>query len=89
MRLDQFLKASRLIKQRTTAKWACESGRVEMLGRAAKPGTHVRPGDEITLHLRDRSVRVRVLELPAGRNVSKALARTLYEILDEWNARDF
>jgi ribosomal 50S subunit-recycling heat shock protein len=88
MRLDQFLKASRLIKQRTSAKWACESGRVEILGRTAKPGTIVRPGDEITVHLRDRSVRIRVLDVPTG-NVSKSRARTLYEILDEWSARGF
>jgi ribosomal 50S subunit-recycling heat shock protein len=88
MRLDQFLKATRLVKQRTASKWACESGRVEILGRKAKPGTVVRPGDEITIHLRDRSVRIRVLEIPTG-NVSKARARTLYEIVEEWSARGF
>ena len=82
MRLDQFLKASRLIKQRTIAKRACDAGRVELLGRKAKAGTEVRPGDELTLNLRDRFVRVRVLEVPKG-NVSKERARTLYEVIED------
>jgi ribosomal 50S subunit-recycling heat shock protein len=45
MRLDQFLKLSRLIKQRSVAKWACDAGRVSMLGRKAKAGTVIKVGD--------------------------------------------
>jgi ribosomal 50S subunit-recycling heat shock protein len=82
MRLDRFLKVSRLIKQRSVAKWACDAGRVSILGRKAKAGTTVRPGDELTISLRDRTLVVRVLETPAG-NVSKERAQTLYEILGE------
>lgn len=81
MRLDQFLKLSRLIKQRSVAKWACDAGRVEVLGRKAKAGTEVRVGDELTIGLRDRTLRVRVLEIPTG-NVSKGRAPTLYELLE-------
>jgi ribosomal 50S subunit-recycling heat shock protein len=85
MRLDKFLKLSRLIKQRSVAKWACDAGRVSILGRNAKAGTEVRVDDELTINLRDRTLRVKVLALPAG-NVSKEKARTLYEILEDTNA---
>ena len=88
MRLDQFLKASRLIKQRSVAKRACDAGHVEVLGRKAKAGTAVRVGDELTLNLRDRYLVVRVLEIPSG-NVSKERARHLYEILEERNVSAF
>ena len=79
MRLDLFLKVSRLVKQRSVAKWICDAGRAEILGRKARAGTEVRPGDEITLSLRDSVLTVRVLEVPSG-NVSKERARTLYEV---------
>ena len=82
MRLDQFLKLSRIIKQRSVAKWACDSGRVEIAGRKATAGTRVREGDEISVSLRDRFLRIRVAEVPAG-NVSKERARTLYDIVEE------
>lgn len=88
MRLDQFLKASRLIKQRSVAKWACDAGRVTVLGRKAKAGTVVRVDDELTLNLRDRFLRVRVLEIPTG-NVSKERAATLYELLEDRNVSSF
>jgi ribosomal 50S subunit-recycling heat shock protein len=87
MRLDQFLKASRLIKQRSVAKWACEAGRITILGRKSKAGTIVAPGDEVTLNLRDRFLRIRVLEIPKG-NVSKERSRTLYELIEERNIAD-
>ena len=82
MRLDQFLKVSRLLKQRSVAKWACDAGRVEVGGRQAKAGTVVNEGDEITLHLRDRRLRVKVLSIPRG-NIDRERARTLYEIIEE------
>jgi len=82
MRLDQFLKVSRLIKQRSVAKAACDGGRVTLVGRKAKAATEVAPGDEITLSLRDRMLVVRIREIPTG-NVSKERARTLYDVLEE------
>lgn len=88
MRLDQYLKLSRLIKQRTMAKQACDGGRVSLLGRKARAGTEVRVGDEITLNLRDRFMRVRILEVPRG-NVSKERARTLYKVLEERNVASY
>ncbi len=82
MRLDQYLKTARIIKQRSVAKWACESGRVSISGRTAKAGTGVRVGDEISVSLRDRFLLVRITEIPSG-NVSKERAATLYEVIDE------
>jgi ribosomal 50S subunit-recycling heat shock protein len=86
MRLDLFLKVSRIIKQRSVAKWACEAGRVEITGRKAAAGARVREGDEIAVNLRDRFIRVRVVEIPKG-NVSKERARALYEIIEDRDAR--
>jgi ribosomal 50S subunit-recycling heat shock protein len=85
MRLDQFLKLSRIIKQRSAAKWACDAGRVEILGRTAKAGSSVSVGDEISVSLRDRYLRIRVREIPTG-NVSKERARTLYDVIEERDA---
>ena len=87
MRLDRFLKLSRLIKQRSIAKWACDAGRVYILGRKARAATEVRVGDELTINLRDRTLEVRVLEIPSG-NVSKERARTLYEVIGGGDVSD-
>jgi ribosomal 50S subunit-recycling heat shock protein len=87
MRLDKFLKLSRLIKQRSVAKWACDAGRVSILGKKAKAGTIIKVGDELTVSLRDRTISARVLEIPNG-NVSKERAAALYEIVGETHASD-
>lgn len=88
MRLDQFLRVSRIIKQRSAAKWACDAGRVEILGRKAKAGGAIKVGDEISVSLRDRYLRIRVRELPKG-NVSKERARALYDVIEERDASNF
>ncbi len=88
MRLDQYLKSTRLIKQRSLAKQACDAGRIDLTGRKAKAGAPVRVDDEIILNLRDRFLRIRVLEVPRG-NVSKERARSLYEILEERHVSSF
>lgn len=63
MRLDKFLKVSRLIKRRTVANEACDGGRVQLNGRPAKAGAEVKPGDVIEISLGARTVRVEVLEV--------------------------
>jgi ribosomal 50S subunit-recycling heat shock protein len=82
MRLDRFLKVARIIRQRSVANWACDAGRVDLAGRKAKAGSEVRVGDEIAVSLRDRFLRLRVLEVPRG-NVSREKARALYEVIEE------
>ena len=89
MRLDQFLRASRIVARRTVAQELCEAGAVAVNGAAARSSRAVRAGDEISLRRRDRLTSVRVLGLPATRNVSKAEAAALYEIIrDERDGED-
>jgi ribosomal 50S subunit-recycling heat shock protein len=60
MRLDKFLKLSRLIKRRTVAKDVSDQGRVEINGKEAKASSHVKIGDEITVRYGNKLVTVRV-----------------------------
>lgn len=87
MRLDMFLKVSRLIKRRPVAKQMCDAGRVLVGGQPAKPGREVRPGDVITLRAARRTVKAEVVELPRG-NVPKDRAAELYRIVEEAEAKD-
>ena len=64
MRLDKYLKNSRIIKRRTVAKEACEQGRVEVNGRVAKPGLELKTGDEICVTFGSNVLKVRVLSMP-------------------------
>ena len=61
MRLDKYLKVSRLIKRRTVAAEACDGGRVSVNGKVSKPSQEVKPGDVIELSFGQRKVRVEVL----------------------------
>ena len=63
MRLDKFLKVSRLIKRRTVANEACDAGRVLVNGKTAKASVKVKPGDVIEIQFGTRTVKVVVLEL--------------------------
>ncbi len=63
MRLDKFLKVSRLIKRRTVACEACNAGRVSVNGKTAKASTAVKPGDIIKIGFGTKEVAVEVLEL--------------------------
>ena len=83
MRLDQFLRASRLVLRRTVAQELCEAGAVSVNGAAARQSRTVRPGDEITLKRRDRQLTVRVREVPTTKQVSRSEAHALYEVLGE------
>jgi len=83
MRLDLFLKASRLSSRRTIAQRICEAGLVSLNGSIAKSSHTVKPGDEIALTGRDKITRVRVLSVPATRQTSRKEATTLCELLSE------
>ena len=63
MRLDKYLKVSRLIKRRTVANEACDAGRVSVNGRPAKAGAEVKAGDIIEIGFGNRQVRVEVTEV--------------------------
>ena len=79
MRLDKYLKVSRLIKRRTVANEACDAGRVTVNGRTAKAGADIRPGDEISIAFGDKTVKVRVLSI--AETVKKEEAREMYEYI--------
>ena len=63
MRLDKYLKVSRLIKRRTVAAEACDGGRVSVNGKVSKPSQDVKPGDVIELSFGQRTVKVEVLSV--------------------------
>lgn len=63
MRLDKFLKVSRLIKRRTVANEACDAGRVLVNGAVAKASVHVKPQDIIEIQFGTKTVRVEVLDI--------------------------
>lgn len=63
MRLDKYLKVSRLIKRRTVANEACDAGRVMINGKTAKAGTDVKVGDVIEIGFGTRNVQVEVLDV--------------------------
>ncbi len=81
MRLDKFLKVSRLIKRRTVANEVSEMGRVLVNGNPAKPAKQLKEGDIITIEYANRNVCARVLKVPAG-NVSVQEAQSLYELFN-------
>ena len=81
MRLDKFLKVSRLIKRRTVANSVCESARVFVNDNPAKPAKVLKVGDIITIEFKDNIKKVRVLKMPSG-NVSINEAASLYELIE-------
>ncbi len=81
MRLDKWLKISRLVKRRTLAHDAADAGRVMIGGKQAKPSSEVRIGDLLEIDLGGRITRVRVLAVPE--HASAQGAKELYEILSQ------
>ncbi|MEF9941731.1 MAG: RNA-binding S4 domain-containing protein [Lachnospiraceae bacterium] len=79
MRLDKFLKISRLIKRRTVANEACDAGRVLINGAVAKASTKVKVGDTIEIQLGNRAVKVEVLDIQD--TTKKEEAKELYKYL--------
>lgn len=79
MRLDKYLKVSRLIKRRTVANEACDAGRVTVNGKTARASYDVKVDDEIALTLGTREVRVKVVSVQE--TVAKADASSLYTLL--------
>jgi ribosomal 50S subunit-recycling heat shock protein len=80
MRIDKFLKISRVIKRRTVANEICSSGRVMINGKQAKPGSEIREGDIVEIRFGSGTSRFRVLSV--REIVRKNEAADLYEILE-------
>ena len=79
MRLDKYLKVSRLIKRRTVANDACDNGLISVNGKVAKPSCDVKPGDEIEVRFGAKTMRFRVIS--TAENVRKADSAEMYEVL--------
>ena len=79
MRLDKYLKVSRLIKRRTVANEACDAGRVLVNDKAVEASYSVKVGDVIEIQFGNRSVKVRVLQI--AETVKKEQAESMYEYL--------
>ncbi|ARK28454.1 RNA-binding S4 domain-containing protein [Halalkalibacter krulwichiae] len=81
MRLDKFLKVSRLIKRRTLAKEVCDQGRITINGQVAKAGSAVKAGDELVIRFGQKLVTVKIEEVKDI--VRKEEAGTMYTIVSE------
>ncbi len=82
MRLDKFLKVSRLIKRRTVANEVSDMGRVLVNNNQAKPSKQLKVGDIITIEYHNRTVKAKVLVIPQN-NVSIQESSTLYELIED------
>lgn len=81
MRLDKFLKVSRIIKRRTVAKEACDGGRVSLNGRIAKAGSEVKEGDVLEIRFGSRLGRYEIVT--ARETVRKEEAADMYRVVQE------
>ncbi len=84
MRIDKFLKVSRILKRRTVAGDACKAGKVSVNGKDVKPAYSLKVGDVVELRFSAGSLRFRVLDLKE--TVKKEEAASLYEILSDTDA---
>ncbi|WP_066634314.1 RNA-binding S4 domain-containing protein [Desulfolucanica intricata] len=81
MRLDKFLKVSRVIKRRTLAKEVCDRGQILLNGRTAKAGSVVKPGDILDINFGARRLKIRINLILAS--VPAKEADNMYEILED------
>ena len=81
MRLDKFLKVSRIIKRRTVAKEACDGGRVTISGKVAKAGAEVKTGDVLEIRFGNRVGRYQITDVREV--VRKEEAALMYKVLEE------
>lgn len=79
MRIDKFLKNSRIIKRRTVAKTACQQGRVLVNGKEVKPGYELEIGDIVEVKYGDNTLKIKVLKLLEH---VKNNADTMYEVIE-------
>jgi len=79
MRLDKYLKVSRIIKRRTVAKEACNGGRVSINNKAAKAGTEVKEGDIIEIRFASKILQAKIINI--NEHVKKENAQGMYTII--------
>ena len=84
MRLDKFLKVSRLIKRRTVANEACDAARISVNGKPAKASYDVKLGDSITIAFGSKLVTIKVLDIRDTTKKTEAIG--MYEVISEMDA---
>lgn len=80
MRIDKFLKVSRVIKRRSVAADACDGGRIEINGKVAKPSKDVKIGDIVTVSFGNNTLRFEVLDI--NEKQTKQSAETMYRVIE-------
>lgn len=80
MRLDKYLKVSRIIKRRTVAKEVCESGRININDKIAKPSTKIKEGDIIEITFANRILKAQIVNI--AEHVRKEDAKEMYIIIE-------
>ena len=88
MRLDLFLKTSRLVPRRSLAQELCDAGRISVNGAIAKSSKELKTGDEIEIRRRERVTNVVVNSIPATKQVSKQSGGDLYRLVSEASVED-
>ena len=86
MRLDTFLKVSRLIKRRTVAKEVCDAGKILINGRTAKASSEVAIGDTLEIRFANRTIQVKIIKV--SETVKTQDAAEMYEIIGEEKIAD-
>ncbi len=81
MRIDKFLKVSRLLKRRTLAQEACDGGRISVNGRVVKPSQNIKVGDIVEIAFNSGAVKLEILDIKE--TVKKEQAENLYRIITE------
>ncbi|MDB5096139.1 MAG: ribosome-associated heat shock protein [Cyanobacteria bacterium RYN_339] len=87
MRLDKWLKLSRVIKRRSVANEICDQGRVTINGRPAKASVEVKATDKLVIRFGQRLLELEILAVPAGQ-VSTKMAKELYQTLGETSLKE-
>ncbi len=82
MRLDKFLKVSRIIKRRTEAKKACLAKCIKVNDRIAKAGDEVKTGDKIEINFATKILQIKIIDIPL-KNIPVGKANSLYEVIKE------
>jgi ribosomal 50S subunit-recycling heat shock protein len=80
MRIDKFLKVSRVIKRRSVAADACDGGRIEINGKAVKPSKDVKIGDVVTVSFGNNTLRFEVIDI--NEKQTKQSAENMYRVLE-------
>jgi len=81
MRLDKFLKVSRIMKRRTVAKAACNGDNILVNGKISKPSTEVKEGDKLEIHFAKSVLKIKIVDLRS--TIKKEEALGMYEIIEE------